>query len=128
MENIGMAQVMIVDDAAFTRLMLRDIFAANGIEVVAEASNGVEAVLLFKKLRPDLVIMDISMPEMDGLAALVRIRKIDLHAKVVMCTALEQHSMVLDAIKAGAKDFIVKPFNKDRIVETIHRFLHVHSV
>jgi two-component system chemotaxis response regulator CheY len=128
MENIGMAQVMIVDDAAFTRLMLRDIIAANGIEVVAEASNGVEAVLLFKKLRPDLVIMDIAMPEMDGLAALVRIMKIDPHAMVVMCTALEQHSMALDAIKAGAKDFIVKPFNKDRIVEIIHRFLHIRSV
>lgn len=123
-----MVQVMIVDDAAFTRLMLRDIFAANGIEVVAEASNGVEAVHLFKKFRPDLVFMDIAMPEMDGLAALARIMKIDPHATVVMCTALELHSMVLDAIKAGAKDFIIKPFNKDRIVESIHRLLHTHSV
>jgi two-component system chemotaxis response regulator CheY len=128
MKNIEMAQVMIVDDAAFTRLMLRDIIIANGMEIAAEASNGVEAVQLFKKLRPGLVMMDIAMPEMDGIAALARIIKIDPNAKVVMCSALVQQSMVLDAIKAGAKDFIVKPFNKERIVETIHRFLHTQSV
>jgi two-component system chemotaxis response regulator CheY len=122
-----MIKVLIVDDTSFMRLMLKDIFTAIGMEVVAEGSNGVEAVLLYKKLRPELVIMDITMPVMDGITALVRIMKIDPHAKVIMCSALEQQSMVLDAIRAGAKDFIVKPFNKDRVVEAIHRIVQLHS-
>lgn len=114
---------MVVDDAAFMRLMLKDMLKSHGFEIVAEATNGKEAVHLFKQVRPDLVTMDITMPEMDGIAALTEIKKIDPHAKVIMCSAMGQQKMVIDAIQAGAKDFIVKPFNKDRVIEAVSKFL-----
>lgn len=113
--------VMIVDDAAFMRMMIKDILVKNGYNVVGEASNGAEAVEKYKELRPDLVTMDITMPEMDGVTALKEIKKIDPNARVVMCSAMGQQAMVIDAIQSGAKDFIVKPFQNDRVLEAIRK-------
>ena len=105
-----MTKVLIVDDLAFMRMMIKDILQKNGFEVIGEASNGIEAVNLYKKERPDVVTMDITMPDMDGIEAVKEIRAFDPSAKVIMCSAMGQQSMVMDAIKSGAKDFIVKPF------------------
>lgn len=114
-------RVLIVDDAAFMRMMIKDILTKNGYEVVGEASDGTQAIEKFKELTPDLVTMDITMPEMDGIAALKEIKKIDPNAKVIMCSAMGQQAMVIDAIQAGAKDFIVKPFQADRVIEAIKK-------
>jgi two-component system chemotaxis response regulator CheY len=116
-------RILIVDDAAFMRMMIRDILTKNGLEVVGEAQDGTQAVEKYKELKPDLVTMDITMPEMDGIAALREIRKIDPNAKVIMCSAMGQQAMVIDAIQAGAKDFIVKPFQADRVIEAIKKTL-----
>lgn len=116
-----MKRVLIVDDAAFMRMMIKDILQKNGFEVVGEASNGIEAVNLYKKERPDVVTMDITMPDMDGIEAVKEIRTFDANAKVIMCSAMGQQSMVMDAIKSGAKDFIVKPFQADRVLEAIRK-------
>ncbi|ANF96530.1 MULTISPECIES: response regulator [Paenibacillus] len=118
-------RILIVDDAAFMRMMIRDILTKNGYEVVGEAQDGAQAVEKFKELRPDLVTMDITMPEMDGIAALKEIKKMDGGAKVIMCSAMGQQAMVIDAIQAGAKDFIVKPFQADRVIEAISKTLGV---
>lgn len=115
--------VLIVDDAVFMRMMVKDILEKNGFEVVGEAENGLKAVEAYKELTPDIVTMDITMPEMSGIDALKAIRKIDPAAKVIMCSAMGQQAMVMDAIKAGAKDFIVKPFNGDRVVEALSKAL-----
>ena len=114
-------RVLIVDDAAFMRMMIKDILTKNGFEVVGEANDGQQAIEKFKELYPDLVTMDITMPEMDGIAALKEIKKIDSNAKVIMCSAMGQQAMVIDAIQAGAKDFIVKPFQADRVLEAIKK-------
>ena len=114
-------RVLIVDDAAFMRMMIKDILTKNGFEVVGEANDGQQAIEKFKELSPDLVTMDITMPEMDGIAALKEIKKIDSNAKVIMCSAMGQQAMVIDAIQAGAKDFIVKPFQADRVLEAIKK-------
>ena len=114
-----MAKILIVDDAAFMRMMIKDILTKNGYEVVAEAANGVEAVELYKSHQPDLVTMDITMPEMDGIEAVKQIKAVNPAAKVIMCSAMGQQSMVMDAIKAGANDFIVKPFQADRVLEAV---------
>src|SRR5690606_37532922 len=116
-------RILIVDDAAFMRMMIKDILEKNGYEVVGEAQDGAQAVEKFKELRPDLVTMDITMPEMDGIAALKKIREIDANAKVIMCSAMGQQAMVIDAIQAGAKDFIVKPFQADRVIEAVKKTL-----
>ncbi len=116
-----MKKVLIVDDAAFMRMMIKDILQKNGFEVVGEASNGIEAVNLYKKERPDVVTMDITMPDMDGIEAVKEIRTFDANAKIIMCSAMGQQSMVMDAIKSGAKDFIVKPFQADRVLEAIRK-------
>jgi two-component system chemotaxis response regulator CheY len=116
-------RILIVDDAAFMRMMIRDILTKNGYEVVGEAQDGAQAVERYKELRPDLVTMDITMPEMDGIQALKEIKKIDAGAKVIMCSAMGQQAMVIDAIQAGAKDFIVKPFQADRVIEAIKKTL-----
>lgn len=116
-------RILIVDDAAFMRMMIRDILSKNGFEVVGEAQDGAQAVEKFKELRPDLITMDITMPEMDGIAALKEIKAIDPNAKVIMCSAMGQQAMVIDAIQAGAKDFIVKPFQSDRVIEAINKTL-----
>lgn len=119
-----MAQrILIVDDAAFMRMMIRDIVSKNGFEVCGEANDGIQAVEKYKEVRPDLVTMDITMPEMDGIAALKEIKKLDPNAKVIMCSAMGQQAMVIDAIQAGAKDFIVKPFQHDRVIEAIKKTL-----
>jgi two-component system chemotaxis response regulator CheY len=115
--------ILIVDDAAFMRMMIRDILTKNGYEVVGEAQDGAQAIEKYKELNPDLITMDITMPEMDGITALKEIRKIDTNAKVIMCSAMGQQAMVIDAIQAGAKDFIVKPFQADRVIEAIKKTL-----
>lgn len=118
-----MARVLIVDDAAFMRMMIKDILEKNGFEVVGEASNGLKAVELYEKEKPDVVTMDITMPDMDGIEAVKAIKASDPAAKVIMCSAMGQQSMVMDAIRAGAKDFIVKPFQADRVLEAIKKAL-----
>ena len=118
-----MPSVLIVDDAAFMRMMIKDILSKNGLEVAGEAENGQVAVNKYKELKPDLVTMDITMPEMDGIAALKQILSEDGKAKVVMCSAMGQQSMVIESIQAGAKDFIVKPFQPDRVLEAIQKAL-----
>jgi two-component system, chemotaxis family, chemotaxis protein CheY len=116
-------KVLIVDDAAFMRMMVKDILLKNGFEVVGEAENGEIAVAEFKSLSPDLVIMDITMPEMDGITAVKEIKKLDQAAKVIMCSAMGQQAMVIEAIQAGAKDFIVKPFQADRVLDAVNKIL-----
>ena len=116
-----MARVLVVDDAAFMRKMVGDALAKGGHEVVAEAANGVEAVSRFQEIRPDVTTLDITMPEKDGLAALADIMGADPSAKVVMCSALGQESKVLESIKSGAKDFVVKPFQPDRVLSAIEK-------
>ncbi|KZL91279.1 response regulator [Clostridium magnum] len=118
-----MSKVLIVDDAAFMRMMLKDILEKNGFEVIGEASNGVKAVELYQNVRPDIVTMDITMPDMDGIEAVKKIKAIDSTAKIIMCSAMGQQNMVMEAIKAGARDFIVKPFQGDRVVEAIKKVL-----
>ncbi|MFT5875475.1 MAG: two-component system chemotaxis response regulator CheY, partial [Clostridium sp.] len=112
-----MARVLIVDDAAFMRMMIKDILEKNGFEVVGEANNGIKAVELYKAEKPDVVTMDITMPDMDGIEAVKEIKAFDPAAKIIMCSAMGQQSMVMDAIRAGARDFIVKPFQADRVLE-----------
>jgi two-component system chemotaxis response regulator CheY len=114
-------KVLIVDDAAFMRMMIKDILTKNGFEVVGEAENGAKAVEKFQELRPDLTTMDITMPEMDGITAVKQIKKIDAGAKVIMCSAMGQQAMVIEAIQSGARDFIVKPFQPDRVLEAIRK-------
>ncbi|WP_097025907.1 response regulator [Clostridium peptidivorans] len=118
-----MAKVLIVDDAAFMRMMIKDILEKNGFEVIGEANNGIKAVELYKKERPDVVTMDITMPDMDGIQAVKEIKSMDPDAKIIMCSAMGQQGMVMDAIKAGAKDFIVKPFQADRVLEAIKKVI-----
>ncbi|MDK2896252.1 MAG: two-component system, chemotaxis family, chemotaxis protein CheY [Candidatus Atribacteria bacterium] len=116
-------KILIVDDAAFMRMMLKDILSKNGYEVVAEASNGQEAVQKYEEFKPDLVTMDITMPEMDGIAAVKEIKKKNPQAKIIMCSAMGQQAMVVDAIQAGARDFIVKPFKPDRVIEAVKKVM-----
>jgi two-component system, chemotaxis family, chemotaxis protein CheY len=118
-----MARVLIVDDAAFMRMMLKDILTKNGIEVVGEAVNGQDGVEKYRELQPDLVTMDITMPEMDGISAVKGIRAEFPQAKVIMCSAMGQQPMVIEAIQAGAKDFVVKPFQPERVMESINKVL-----
>ena len=118
-----MAKILIVDDAAFMRMMIKDILTKNGYEVVGEAANGIQAVELYKAHNPDLVTMDITMPEMDGIEAVKQIKAVNPGAKVIMCSAMGQQSLVMDAIKAGASDFIVKPFQADRVLEAVKKIV-----
>ncbi|MCB2359391.1 response regulator [Clostridium estertheticum] len=118
-----MARVLIVDDAAFMRMMIKDILEKNGFEIVGEASNGLKGLELYKTEKPDIVTMDITMPEMDGIEAVKAIKAFDPAAKVIMCSAMGQQTMVMDAIRAGARDFIVKPFQSDRVLEAIKKVL-----
>lgn len=118
-----MATVLIVDDAAFMRMTLKNILTKNGFEIVGEAENGEKAVKMYNQFRPDLVTMDITMPDMDGIEAVREIKSVDSEAKIVMCTAMGQQAMVLSAIKAGAKDFIIKPFDEERVVASLKKIL-----
>jgi two-component system chemotaxis response regulator CheY len=118
-----MARVLVVDDAAFMRKMVTDALSGGGHEIVGEAANGAEAVQRFQELRPDVMTLDITMPEKDGLTALREIIAVDPGAKVIMCSALGQESKVLESIKLGAKDFVVKPFQADRVLSAIEKAL-----
>ena len=114
-------RVLVVDDLAFMRDAIREILIANGFEVIAEAENGEVAIERYKQHRPDVVLMDITMPVMDGIAALRRIKSMDAKATVVMCSGLGQQEYIIRAIHLGAKDFIVKPFRAERIVSAIRK-------
>jgi two-component system chemotaxis response regulator CheY len=118
-----MARVLVVDDAAFMRKLLSDALTSGGHEIVGEAGNGIEAVVRFQELKPELTTLDITMPEKDGLQALAEIMAIDPTAKVVMCSALGQEGKVLESIKLGAKDFVVKPFQPPRVLEAVGKAL-----
>ncbi len=115
--------VLICDDAAFMRMMIKDILTKNGYNVVGEAENGAKGVEKYGELKPDLVLMDITMPEMDGLQALKAIKSNDADAKVIMCSAMGQQAMVIESIQNGAKDFIVKPFQADRVIEAVKKVI-----
>jgi two-component system, chemotaxis family, chemotaxis protein CheY len=117
-----MAKILIVDDAEFLRVRISKMLSGDGFEVF-EAENGLKAVESYQKLHPDLVLMDVTMPEMDGLTALKEIRKLDPHARVIMLTALGQESVVLEAVKSGARDFVVKPFERERVMSAINKLL-----
>ena len=118
-----MARVLVVDDAAFMRKVVSDALSGGGHEVVGEAGNGTEAVTRFQELKPELTTLDITMPEKDGLTALREIIAIDPAARVIMCSALGQESKVLESIKAGARDFVVKPFQAERVLEAVGKAL-----
>ena len=115
--------ILICDDAAFMRMMIKDILTKNGYNVAGEAENGLKAVEKFKELKPDLVTLDITMPEMDGIQALKKIKEVDAGANVIMCSAMGQQAMVIEAIQNGAKDFIVKPFQADRVLEAVKKVI-----
>ena len=117
-----MTKILIVDDAEFLRVRISKMLVGDGFEV-SEAENGLKAIDAYKTNKPDLVLMDITMPEMDGLSALKELKKIDADVKVIMLTALGQESVVLEAVKSGAKDFIVKPFERDRVMSAINKLL-----
>ncbi len=116
-------RILIVDDASFMRMMVKEILTKNGYEVAGEAENGQKAIEKYNELTPDLVIMDITMPEVDGIEAVKRIKENDPDAKIVMCSAMGQQAMVIEAIQAGAKDFIVKPFQADRVLEAVKKVI-----
>ena len=113
--------ILICDDAAFMRMMIKDILTKNGYTVVGEAENGAKAVEKYAELKPDLVLMDITMPEMDGIQALKKIKEADPSATVIMCSAMGQQAMVIESIQSGAKDFIVKPFQADRVLVAVRK-------
>ena len=117
--------ILIADDLKFIKLVLRELVEKAGFRVVGEASNGEEAVELYQDTRPDVVLMDITMPKMDGLAALKQILKVDPEAKVIMCSALGQQSLIVQALQLGAKDFIVKPFRDERVIAAIKHILDI---
>ncbi len=118
-----MTKIMVVDDAAFMRMMVKDALTKGGYSDICEAGDGEEAVQMYQDESPSLVLMDITMPKMDGLEALKAIKSQDSAANVVMCSAMGQESMVIDAIKSGAKDFIVKPFKPERIIDTVEKIV-----
>ncbi|TVY07634.1 response regulator [Paenibacillus cremeus] len=116
-----MKKILIVDDSLFMRMILKNVIQELGYETIAEASNGLEALTLYKEHQPDLVTLDITMPEMDGITALSELRKMDPNAKVIMVSAMGQQALLIQAITMGASDFIVKPFNKDRVMEAFKK-------
>ena len=113
--------ILICDDAAFMRMMIKDILVKDGYNVVGEAANGAEGVEKYSQLKPDLVMMDITMPEMNGIEALKKIKEGDSSANVIMCSAMGQQAMVIESIQSGAKDFIVKPFQAERVLEAVKK-------
>jgi len=116
-------KILVVDDAIFMRSMIRDIFARSPFVIAGEAENGQEAIEMYKELRPDVTTMDIVMPEVDGITALKEIIKLDAQAKVIMCSALGQESLIAESIEAGAKDFIVKPFQPNKVLKVVRSVL-----
>ena len=113
--------ILVCDDAAFMRMMIKYILTKNGYNVAGEAENGLKAVEKYAEVKPDLVLLDITMPEMDGIQALKKIKESDPNALVIMCSAMGQQAMVIESIQAGAKDFIVKPFQADRVLEAVKK-------
>ena len=113
--------ILICDDAAFMRMMIKDILSKNGYNIAGEAENGLKAIEKYNELKPDLVLMDITMPEMDGIEALKKIKEADPNATIIMCSAMGQQAMVIEAIQSGAKDFIVKPFQPERVLEAVKK-------
>lgn len=116
-------RVLITDDALFMRVTLKNILTKEGYEIAGEAANGKESVDLYQQTKPDLVTMDITMPEMDGITAVKEIKKLDPNANVIMCTAMGQKNMVMEAVAAGAKDFIVKPFQPEKVIEAVQKLI-----
>ena len=116
-------RILIVDDAAFMRMMIKDILTKNGYDVVGEAENGARAIEKYKELVPDLIIMDITMPEVDGIQAVKEIKKLNAECKIIMCSAMGQQAMVIESIQAGARDFIVKPFQAERVIEAVKKVI-----
>ncbi len=116
-------RVLITDDAMFMRVTLKNILTKNGYVIAGEAANGKESVELYQDLHPDLVTMDITMPEMDGISAVKAIKEIDPNANIVMCSAMGQKQMVIEAVAAGAKDFIVKPFQPEKVIEAVQKLI-----
>ena len=123
-EGTTMARILIIDDAKLMRMTLNNILQKANHEVVGEGKNGNEAIELYRQLKPDLVTMDITMPIMDGIEAVKRIKKEFPEAKIIMCSAMGQQKLVVEAIEAGAKDFIIKPFDELRVSEAVKRILH----
>ncbi len=119
------AKILIVDDAMFMRTVLKEILVAEGYEIAGEACNGLEAIDMTKELQPDIVTLDITMPDMDGVTALPQILAACPNTKVIMCTAMGQQQLVIEAIKNGAKDFVVKPFTKSRVIQAIENALEM---
>jgi two-component system chemotaxis response regulator CheY len=113
--------VLIVDDALFMRTVLRDILIKNGYDVIGEATNGYEAIEKYQELHPDITTMDITMPELDGIEALKKIIEINRNAKVIMCSAMGQQGIVVEAIKQGACDFVIKPFQPQKVLEALEK-------
>ncbi|QGU95730.1 response regulator [Clostridium bovifaecis] len=116
-------KVLVVDDSQFMRLNIINYLNKNNIEVIGQASNGNEAIRLYEELRPDMVTMDITMPDMDGVEAVREIIKFDPNAKIIMCSAMGQQGMVIEAIKAGAKSFLIKPLNEERMIMEINKVM-----
>lgn len=114
-------RILITDDALFMRVTLRNILTKSGYEIAGEANNGLESVELYQRILPDLVTMDITMPEMDGISAVRQIRQFDPNAKIIMCTAMGQKNMVMEAVAAGARDFVVKPFQPEKVLESVRK-------
>ena len=121
-------RILIVDDAEFMRMMLRDILLVKGFDVAGEAANGAEAISLYKALKPDLVLMDITMPVMDGISAVKEIIEYDPDARIVMVSAMGQQAMVIQSIKCGAMDFVVKPFHNERVTDAVNKALYESSI
>lgn len=115
--------ILLVDDATIMRMMLKKLLTESGYEIVGEAENGQKALERYKELKPKLVIMDITMPEMNGIQATKAIREFDSGALIIMCSAMGQQSMVIESIQAGARDFIVKPFQPDRVLEAVAKII-----
>jgi two-component system chemotaxis response regulator CheY len=115
--------VLVCDDAIFMRTLISDILSQSGFEIIGEAETGLQAIERYKQLRPDLVTMDIVMPDMGGIDAVREITKFDTNAKILMCSAMGQQALVVEAIQAGAKDFVVKPFQPSRVLEAVQRVL-----
>lgn len=116
-------RILVVDDSAFMRNFLKNILVSNGYNIIGEASNGEEAIKLYKSLNPNLVTMDITMPIMNGIQALTQIKQLDENAKIIMITAMGQKVLINEAINAGATDFIIKPFQADAIIKTIEKYI-----
>lgn len=120
-------RVLIVDDATFMRMLLKDMVTKAGFEIVGEAINGKDAIEKYKELNPDVVAIDTIMPEMNGIEATKEIMKLNPNAKIIICSAMGQQMMVMEALQAGAKDFVVKPFRQDKITETLSKVTGEHQ-